>query len=347
MRALALLGHGGIDSLAELELPSPTLASEHDVLIRVRAAAINHLDLFLTEGIKGITVSFPHIVGTDGAGVVEQVGAAVRSVRPGDRVALNPGISCGRCEACAGGEEPLCRDYAILGEHLPGTAAEFVIVPERNVAKIPEEMPWEVAAALPLSNLTAWRMLTTRAKVEAGETVLIWGIGGGVALAALAIARHLGARIFVTSSSDRKLEHARNLGAEELFNHAESTPDEIAKRVRKLTGSGVDVVVDTVGETTWGASLKSLRPGGRLVTCGATSGPMVELDIRRLFWFQWSILGSTMGSHAEFAEVMALAREGKLWPVVDSVVPLARGPEAYERMRRGEQQGKLVLEVSQ
>jgi len=346
MRALALLDHGGIGSLAEVELPSPELTDDDGVLIRVRAAAINHLDLFLTEGIKGISVSFPHIVGTDGAGVVERVGPLVRSVRPGDRVALNPGISCGRCEACLRGDEPYCREFGILGEHRPGTAAEFVVVPERNVAKIPENMPWEIAAALPLSTLTAWRMLTTRAKLEAGETVLIWGIGGGVAQAALAIARHLGARIFVTSSSNSKLDRARSLGAGETFNHSETTPDEIARVVRKLTGTGVDVVVDTVGETTWAASLKSLRPGGRLVTCGATSGPEVALDVRRLFWFQWSILGSTMGSHAEFAEVMALAREGKLWPVVDSVVPLSLGASAYERMRRGEQLGKLVLEVS-
>jgi NADPH:quinone reductase-like Zn-dependent oxidoreductase len=208
-------------------------------------------------------------------------------------------------------------------------------------------MPWALAAAFPLSTLTAWRMLTTRAGLLAGESVLIWGVGGGVALAALAIAKHLGARAFATSSANWKLERARTLGADRVFNHAETTPEDIAREVRKLTGSGADVVVDTVGKSTWDASLRSLRPGGRLVTCGATSGPEVGLDIRRLFWFQWSLLGSTMGSHAEFAEVMALARAGKLWPVVDSVVPLAEGAAAYRRMERGEQQGKLVIEVSQ
>ena len=346
MRALALLGHGGVESLAELDLPAPVISAPDQVLIRVRTAAINHLDLFLTEGVKGITLQFPHVVGTDGAGVVEAVGDAVRVIRPGDRVTINPGISCGECESCRQGEDPYCRRYQILGEHRAGTAAEFVVVPERNVAVVPENMPWDVAAAFPLSTLTAWRMLTTRAGLQAGETVLIWGVGGGVALAALAIAKHLGARAIATSSTNWKLERARVLGADEVFNHTETAPDEIAREVRKLTGGGADVVVDTVGKSTWDASLKSLRPGGRLVTCGATSGPDVGLDIRRLFWFQWSLLGSTMGSLAEFAEVMALARAGKLWPVVDSVVPLAEGAEAYRRMERGEQQGKLVIEVS-
>ena len=209
-----------------------------------------------------------------------------------------------------------------------------------------DPMPWAVAAAFPLSTLTAWRMLTTRARLEPGETVLIWGVGGGVSLAALQIAKHLGARVMVTSSSERKLAMARELGADERYNHAERTPEEIAREVRTLTAGGVDVVVDSVGEKTWEASLKSLRPGGRLVTCGATSGPHVGLDIRRLFWFQWSLLGSTMGTRSEFAAIVAVAHAGKLWPVVDSVVPLEQGPLAYGRMARGEQLGKLVIEVS-
>jgi len=346
MRALALKQHGGIPSLELLDLPAPAIAAPDDVLIRVRSAALNHLDLFLTEGVKGITVRFPHVVGTDGAGVVEAVGPGVTSVRPGDRVAINPGISCGQCELCRSGEDPLCRSYQILGEHRPGAAAEFVVVPERNVGRISGNMPWDVAAAFPLSTLTAWRMLVTRARVKPGETVFIWGIGGGVSLAALQIARHWNARVIVTSSAERKLAKARELGAEATFNHAEQPPGDIARAVKSLTGGGADVVVDTVGEKTWDASLKALRPGGRLVTCGATSGPMVGLDIRRLFWFQWSILGSTMGSRAEFARVMELGNDGKLWPVVDSVVPLEHGAAAYERMARGEQLGKLVIEVS-
>lgn len=346
MRALALTELGGPEHLALLELPAPVLNQDDEVLVRVRCAALNHLDLFLTEGVKGITLRFPHIVGTDGAGVVEAVGPAVHAVRPGDRVALNPGVSCGHCSLCRAGEEPYCREFGILGEHRAGTAAELVVVPDRNVATIPAAMPWPVAAAFPLSTLTAWRMLKTRARLAAGETVLIWGAGGGVSLAALQIAIELGARVLVTGSSEAKLEKARELGAEAGFNHVTRTPEEIAREVRQRTSGGVDVVVDSVGANTWEASLRALRPGGRLVTCGATSGPEVALDIRRLFWFQWSLLGSTMGTRQEFAEIMALASAGKLWPVIDSVVPLAQARSAYERMARGEQLGKLVIEVS-
>jgi NADPH:quinone reductase-like Zn-dependent oxidoreductase len=347
MRALALTRQDGPGSLAMVEVPAPVPAAPDDVLVRVRAAALNHLDLFLTEGVKGITLAFPHVVGTDGAGVVEATGPGVASVRAGDSVLLNPGISCGTCDACRAGNDPLCRSYGILGEHRPGAAAEFVIVPERNVHPVPPGYSWAEAAAFPLSTLTAWRMLTTRAELQAGETVLIWGIGGGVSLAALQIAVHLGARAIVTSSADAKLERARALGAAAGYNHARQPAEEIARAVRKESGGGVDVVVDSVGAKTWEASLRALRPGGRLVTCGATSGPEVALDIRRLFWFQWSLLGSTMGSLGEFAAIMALARSGKLRPVVDSVVPLAAGAGAYTRMARGDQFGKLVLEVSQ
>jgi len=346
MRALALTHHGGPTALAVQEFPDPAPPGSGEILIRIRTAAINHLDLFLTEGIKGITVPFPHIVGTDGAGVVEAVGAGVSRFHPGDRVTINPGLSCGSCDACRSGEEPFCRNYRILGEHLPGTAAQLVRVPERNVAAIPDGMPWDVAAALPLSTLTAWRMVRTRAAVRPGEWVLIWGIGGGVAIAALQVARLAGARVIVTSSSDAKLERAVPLGATATFNHAEHSPDQVAAEVRRLTGVGVDVVVDSVGADTWNASLKALRPGGRLVTCGATTGPHVELDLRRLFWFQWSLLGSTMGTSVEFQAVMAEAGAGRLWPVVDSVVPLDRAAEAYARMARGEQFGKLVIEVA-
>ena len=347
MRALALTRLGGPEHLAAIDLPPPPPPQGDEVRVEIRCAAINHLDLFLTEGVKGITLAFPHVVGTDGAGVVESVGPAARSVRAGDRVALNPGISCGTCPACGAGQEPYCRRFKILGEHLPGTCTELVVVPERNVEVIPEEMPWQQAAGFPLSTLTAWRMLTTRAKVQPGEVVLIWGAGGGIAMAALRIAKELGARVIATGSASRKLEAARGLGAEMVFNHAEQSPEAIAKEVRSRLGGGVDVVVDSVGGVTWEASLRALASGGRLVSCGATTGPEVALDIRRLFWFQWSLLGSTMGSRREFTEVMERIRAGKLWPVIDSVVPLEQGRLAYEKMARGEQLGKLVIEVSQ
>lgn len=346
MRALVLTEHGGMDQLRPAEVSVPAIAAPDEVLIRVRTAAINHLDLSLLEGLKGVTLSFPHVVGTDAAGVVDAVGQGVSAFQPGDRVFVNPGIACNTCPVCQAGEDPYCREFGILGEHRPGTVAEYVVVPERNLGRVPEPMPWDQAAAFPLSTLTAWRMLTTRAAVRPGETVLIWGAGGGVSLAALQIARHLGARTVVTSSSDRKLAKAQELGADVRLNHAALGADGVAKEVRKLTGTGTDVVVDSVGESTWDASLRSLRPGGRLVTCGATTGPIVPLDLRRLFWFQWSLIGSTMGNRREFAEIVALAHQGKLWPVVDSVVPLAEGAAAYARMARGEQLGKLVIEVS-
>jgi NADPH:quinone reductase-like Zn-dependent oxidoreductase len=346
MRALALTRLGGPQELALLDLPAPGPPGPGEVQLRIRAAALNHLDLFLTEGVKGITLRFPHVVGTDGAGLVEAVGPGVTRVRPGDRVAINPGIGCGNCEACRAGQEPYCRSFQILGEHRPGTCAEIINVPERNVFTIPDAMPWDQAAGFPLAALTAWRMLVTRAKLSAGETVLIWGAGGGIALAALQIAKEIGARVLVTGSSEAKLAKARELGADACFNHREQQPEAIVREIRDRLGGGVQVVVDSVGQATWEASLRALAPGGRLVTCGATTGPAVSLDIRRLFWFQWSILGSTMGTGAEFEQVMEKVRAGRLWPVIDSVVPLTEGRRAYERMARGEQVGKLVIEVT-
>jgi NADPH:quinone reductase-like Zn-dependent oxidoreductase len=257
---------------------------------------------------------------------------------------INPTLSCGTCFACQAGEESVCEKIQIMGEHCGGTAAELVAVPADNLAPVPAGMPWPQAAAFTLATLTAWRMLVTRAKLQSGETVLIWGIGGGVALAALQIARLIGARAIVTSGSEAKLDVARKLGADVTLNHR---THDVAAEVRQQTGCGADVVVDSVGEQSWPASLRSLRRGGRLVICGATTGPKVSLDLRRLFWHQWSILGSTMGSRSEYAEIVRHASQGKLWPVVDRVVPLADALTAFERLERGEQVGKLVIEVAQ
>jgi NADPH:quinone reductase-like Zn-dependent oxidoreductase len=343
MRALTMTGLGGPEQLAVQEVPRPTLAQPDDVLVRIRAAALNRVDLFVLGGLPKAQHTFPHILGSDGAGIVEAIGAEVTGIRPGDRVMINPGIACNRCDACRAGDHPLCRGYRILGEHLEGTCAEYVVVPAANAVPFGTTFSWAEAAAFPLATLTAWRMLTTRARLRAGETVLIWGIGGGVSLAALQIAKLIGARTIVTSGTDAKLEVAKRLGADVLLNHRDL---DVAREVRSLTGSGADVVVDSVGESTWEASLRALRPMGRLVTCGATSGPNVALDIRRLFWFQWSILGSTMGNHREFREIVSLAERGLLRPPVDSVRPLAEGRSAFERMAAGTQIGKLVLEVT-
>lgn len=309
----------------------------------MKTGALNRIDLFVTQGLPHTSPVFPHVVGSDAAGVVEAVGEGVAEIRPGDRVLVNPGIACRRCPVCLAGEQPLCRQFRILGEHLPGTLAEFLLVPADNVAPVPPEVSWAEAAAFTLATLTAWRMLMTRAQLQPGETLLIWGAGGGVAQAAIQIAKRQGAQVVVTSSTPAKAETARRLGADLVLDHQ---ADDVVRAVRDLTGVGVDVVLDSVGEATWPRSLRALRPMGRLVTCGATSGPHVSVDVRRLFWFQWSLLGSTMGNDAEFRAIVAALHEGHLRPVVDSVVPLAEGPAAYARLAAGEQSGKLVIEVT-
>ena len=339
------MGHGGLEQLeVRTDLPTPVLRDPHDVLVRVHAGALNHLDLFVVAGLPGVTVTPPWIVGCDAAGEVEAVGSAVTRLKPGDHVIVNPGVSDGTCEYCLAGEQPLCPRYRIYGEHIPGLLAEHVVIPERNVLAIPDSISWNEAAAFPLATLTAWRMVVTRAKVQQGDDVLIWGIGGGVALQALQICKYLGARVWVTSGSDKKLERARALGADETLNHRSL---DVAREVRQRTGKrGVNVVLDNVGQETWKASLLALGKAGRLVTCGGTSGPMVETDIRRLFWNQWTIMGSTMGNDAEFEAITAHLRDGRFLPVVDSVRPLEEGRAAYARLQAGEQFGKVVLRVS-
>ena len=338
-----MTGFGGPDRLELVDLPRPAIVRPDQVLVRMHAAALNRIDLFVLEGLPKARYDFPHIVGSDGAGTVEEVGTEVSGIRPGDRVMINPGISCGRCDPCLSGEQPLCRGYRILGEHLEGTCTEYVVVPAANVAPLGHGFSWAEAAAFPLATLTAWRMLTTRAGLRAGETVLIWGIGGGVSQALLRIARHLGATTIVTSGSDAKLAAARADGADHVVNHA--TGDVVAAVRAATANRGADVVADSVGEPTWPSSLRALRRGGRLVTCGATGGPHVTLDVRRLYWHQWSLLGSTMGSRAEFGAVTALAAGGALWPRVDAVLPLERAVDAFRRLAAGEQLGKLVIEV--
>jgi NADPH:quinone reductase-like Zn-dependent oxidoreductase len=284
------------------------------------------------------------VLGADGAGVIESAGSGVRGVKVGDKVLLNPGVSCRECEYCLQGDHPLCVKYAMLGEHRAGTFADFVVLPALNVRPVPPGVSWETAAAFPLATLTAWRMLVSRARLQPGETVLIWGIGGGVALAALQIAKRIGAKAWVTSGSAEKLAKARALGADETFDH--HTQD-VAKEVRARTGKrGVDVVVDNVGEATWKQSILALGKRGRLVTCGGTSGPLVESDVRRMFWSQLTLMGSTMGNDAEFDAIMQALGEGALVPPVDSVYPLAEGRAAFERLASGALFGKIVLKVA-
>ncbi len=345
MRGLTISAHGGVDRITYRDdLPEPALERAGDVRVRIHAAALNHLDLFLVGGLPGITITPPWVIGADASGVVESVGSAVTRVHVGDPVILNPGMSCGQCEYCRDGEQPLCPSYRVLGEHVPGTMTELVVVPEGNVARLDARVDLLEAAAFPLATLTAWRMMVTRARVRAGERVLIWGIGGGVALACLQIGKMLGAHVTVTSRSAEKLRRALALGADDTVEHG--TVD-VGREIRARTGKrGVDVVIDSVGEATWSQSLGALGRRGRLVTCGATSGPMVTTDVRRLFWNQWSILGSTMGNDEEFAAITAQLNAGRLRPVIDRVYPLADGRDAYQRMAAGGQFGKLVVQVA-
>jgi NADPH:quinone reductase-like Zn-dependent oxidoreductase len=344
VRALTVSAHGGLEQLKVVtDLPIPALQSPTDVRVRMHAVALNHLDLFVLAGLPGVTLRAPWVVCADGAGVVDAAGDAVPGLAPGDRVLINPGISDRRCKFCLAGEQSLCEHFQLLGEHLPGTAAEYVVVPAANLRIVPAGISWESAAAFPLATLTAWRMIVTRARVEPGETVLIWGIGGGVAIAALQIAKRIGARVWVTSGSDAKLARARALGADETFNH--HTVD-VAREIRDRTSKrGVQVVIDDVGEATWERSLRVLGKAGRLVTCGATSGPMVQTDVRRLFWNQWTIMGSTMGNDRELDAVMREFGGGALAPPVDAVFPLDEARAAYGLLASAEQFGKIVLRV--
>ena len=345
MRALTIDAHGELDQLKfRDDVPVPDIVADDDVRVRVHAAALNHLDLWVVRGVPGIRITPGWILGSDCTGMVDAVGRAVTSVRVADRVVLNPGVSDRTCEYCRTGDNPLCLRYAILGEHRPGVLADYVVVPSVNVLTIPATVSVATAAAFPLATLTAWRMVVTRAKVREGDHVLIQGIGGGVAQASLQIAKARGATVWVTSGSDAKLERARLLGADEGINHRTT---DVAKDVRGRTGKrGVDVVIDCVGEATWAASLGSLGKRGRLVTCGGTSGPNLQTDVRRLFWNQWTIMGSTMGSDAEFAEIVAELWSGRLHPPVDSVFPLEEGRRAFERLESGEQFGKVVVTVA-
>lgn len=343
MRGLTISAHGDLRQVEARDDLAVPVASDGEVRVRVRAAALNHLDLFVVAGLPGVTIIPPWILGSDGAGIVESVGVGASDVRVGDTVIINPGTSDRTCTYCRDGDQPLCRAYGILGEHRPGTLAEYVVVPAVNVRTIPATIPIESAAAFGLATLTAWRMVVTRARVREGDEVLIQGIGGGVAIAALQIAKLRGARVWVTSGSDAKLERALALGADVALNYRTA---DVAREVRARTAKrGVDVVIDSVGQATWRASLGALGKRGRLVTCGATSGPMVETDLRRMFWNQWSLMGSTMGSEDEFEAITTELRGGHLLPVVDSVFTLEDGRAAFARLETGEQFGKVVVRI--
>ncbi len=344
MKATVFHKHGSPDVLTYENFPDPEVGL-NQVLVDVKAVALNHLDLFVRGGIPGLKLEMPHILGSDISGVIKETGNAVSDeLQPGQKVIIDPGRSCGVCEYCIRGEESLCAEYGIIGEHYRGGYAELISVDAKNAIPIPEssELNFNQAAATPLTFMTAWRTLVSKARVKPGDDVLIIGIGGGVALAALQIAKLAGARVIVTSSSDEKLEKALKLGSTIGINHR-TNPD-FHKEVYAFTNRrGVDVVVDSVGEATWEKSLRSLTKGGRLVTCGATSGPKATINLNLLFWKQFEIIGSTMGSRSELRDVLKLVWNGELNPIVDRVFPLSKAQGAHEILEKGEQFGKLVL----
>ena len=346
MRALTISTTGSLDAVEyRTDVTAPLITGPGQVRLRLRAAALNHLNLWTIRGLPGAVITPKWVLGSDGTGVIEEVSDDVTGVRPGDRVVINPGLSCRQCAYCRAGEHPLCVKFRVLGEQVPGTFTEEVVLPAANVRAIPSSVSDADAGAFGLAQLTAWRMLVSRAKVQAGDEVLIWGIGGGMAQAALLIAKARGARVWVTSGSDEKLQRARALGADELINHAGI---DVGREVRERTGKrGVSVVVDSVGTATWEQSLGALGRAGRLVTCGGTSGHVLQMDVRRLFWNQWTIMGSTMGSDAEFDAVVAELVAGRLSVPVDSVYPLERGRDALAHLQGGTHFGKIVLQIGE
>lgn len=342
MKALVLKAHGDFSQVAleEVETPKP---KKGEVLVNIKAAALNHLDLWVIQGMPGLKLDFPHVLGADGSGVVAEVGEGVTRVKKGEPVMINPGLSCGKCEFCEMGEQSLCPSFGILGEHVNGTFAEYVAVPEANVLPLPKNSSYEEAAAASLVFLTAWRMLVTRGRIKPSETILIQGIGGGVAMACLQIALGSGLEVIVTSSSTDKIERAMGFGAHFGINH---THKDIVKEVKEFTKKkGVDIVFDSVGEKTWESSLKCLKKGGRLLTCGATTGGNPPADINRIFWNQISIIGSTMGSMNDFREFIKFMEIKKIRPVIHRVYPIEEGLRALDDLKNQRQFGKIVLSL--
>ncbi|MDM0034393.1 zinc-binding dehydrogenase [Variovorax sp. J22P271] len=342
MQAVFITGHGGNEVVVVGERPRP-VRGPGEVLVRLQAATLNQVDLYMRDSGAGITHRLPQIMGLDGAGIVEEVDADERLLAPGQQVVLHPGIACGRCEFCQRGEGVLCTAIQYLGEHRDGTLAEYVSVPARNVFAMPAHLRPAEAAALGVNHLTAWRMLFTKAQLKPWETVLIFGIGGGVSLAALQLARLAGARVIVTSRSEAKLQRALQMGAD----HAIDSPTrDVAKEVMALTGGrGVDVVIENVGAAVWSSAMKSLVRGGRLVTCGATSGDQPPADLRRIFIRQLQILGSTLGDLDEFAALLSLVRRTGLRPVIDAAFPMADAHAALDRLAAADRFGKVAIAI--
>jgi len=341
MRGFGFAAHGGFERLAYVEVPEP-IPGPGEVRVRIRAAAFNHLDRFTLEGIPGLSVALPHVLGSDGAGTVDRVGEGVVGLSTGTKVLLNPGMWDGTCPACVAGKEALCRNYQILGEHVQGTVTTYAVVPRRNVHPLPERMSFPEGAAAPLVFLTAWRALKTVGEVRPGDRVAIVGAGGGIPTAAVQVAKLLGARVAVVSRSASKEAKVLSLGADAFLPFSDDRPLDRALW-QWSEKNGVDVVLDSVGAPTLPRAVRSLARAGRVVVIGASAGPKVELDVRTLFWRQASVRGSTMSSRGEFDEVLGHLASGRLHAVVDSALPFEQAEGAFRRFEAPDLFGKLVV----
>ncbi len=343
MKAVILERLGGPENLRLADWPDPKPGPE-EVLVRVKACGLNHLDLWVRQGIPAYKITLPHILGSDASGEVAALGEGTSGVSVGDRVSVHPGRGCGRCGHCFGGRENHCASYGIMGAGGgPGAYAQYLVAPRSSLLPLPENLSFEEGAAYPLTFLTAWHMLTTLAVLRAGETLLVMGAGSGVGVAAIQIAQLCGARVIAASRSEAKLAKAREAGADWVV---QAPPKDVLRETRRITGGRmVDVVFEHVGPAVFESALKSLRPGGRLVTCGATTGPQVTLDLRYVFSRELSIMGAKMGSRAEMEEVSRLVAAGKLRPIVDKIFPLKDAAAAHRYLADSEHFGKVVLSV--
>jgi NADPH:quinone reductase-like Zn-dependent oxidoreductase len=340
MKALYFKEHGDLDVIQYGDVPDPKVGPD-EVLVRVRACAVNHLDVWVRRGWPGLKLEMPHWCGADVSGEIAELGRDITGWRIGQRVVVDPGINVLEDEFTRRGEVTLSPGYRILGEQMRGGAADFLAIPVGNIAEMPEDLPFPEAAAPLLVSLAAWRMLIHRGKLRTGESVLVVGAGGGVNTMAIQIAKLAGAKVYVVAGNQEKADRARALGADRVLDRSRvDWPREIYRLTDKR---GVDVVVDNVGKATINDSMKAAARGGRIVIIGNTSGPNAEIDMRYIFGKQISLIGSTMGTHQDFREVTSLLRLGKLHPVIDRVMPLSRGKEAYAVLERGEQFGKIVL----
>ena len=344
MKAIRIHAHGGVDQLRYEHAPDPEITSPRDVIVKLEAAALNHIDIWVRMGATGMSIPMPHILGADGAGIVVDVGTEVRSVQAGEKVSLYSFTGCGECEFCLSDRDFMCIRVRSLGERLDGTYAQYIKVLPENCFPIPLYMTLAEAAAFPLVFVTLWRMLMTNARLQPGESLLIIGIGGGVASAALQVAKRIGARVIVTSGSDEKLERAKALGADHGINHRRKN---FAEEVKLLTDNrGVDVVLDSVAGEVWQKSLHSLAHGGRLVTCGATAGGEPNDDLNALVSKELKIYGSTLGSREDFRQLLSFLDATQIHPIIDRKFSLNEAREAQRRMEEARQFGKIVLQNS-